>query len=139
AYNPRESLFAQVGKDTSNTRVGSNLAYCATLRLHDVLSRLSVTPTLIKIDVEGSEPEVLRGAGRLLDSPDAPAICLEWNPVTMKERGNSLTELVERLGARMCYYIDDFEGQRVPFGQRIENLIEVDWVCNIFAITREQD
>ena len=135
AYNPRESLFAQLGNDTSNTRVGSDLAYCATLRLDDIVSCLGVTPALLKIDVEGSELQVLRGAGPLLNSRDASAICLEWNPVTMKERGNSLTELVELLGARTCYYIDDFEGQRMPFGQKIENLNEVDWVCNIFAIS----
>src|SRR5207302_617986 len=102
AYNPRESLFAQVGNDTSNTRVGSNLAYCATLRLDDMVTCLGVTPSLLKIDVEGSELEVLRGAGSLLDSPDAPAICLEWNPVTIKERANSLTALAELLGARTC-------------------------------------
>ena len=138
AYNPRESLFAQVGNDTSNTRVGSNLAYCATLRLDDVVSYLGATPALLKIDVEGSELQVLRGAGSLLDSPDAPAMCLEWNPLTMKERGNSLTELVELLGSKTCYYIDDFEGQRMPFGEKIENLTKVDWVCNIFAISVTQ-
>ena len=57
------------------------------------------------------------------------------NPVTMKERGNSLTELAELLGSRTCYYIDDFQGQRIPFGEEIENLTEIDWVCNIFAIS----
>ena len=53
----------------------------------------------------------------------------------MKERGNSLTELAELLGSRTCYYIDDFQGQRIPFGEEIENLTEIDWVCNIFAIS----
>ena len=138
AYNPRESLFAQVGNDTSNTRVGSNLAYCATLRLDDIVSCLGVAPTLLKIDVEGSELEVLRGAGSLLDGPDAPAICLEWNPVTMKERGSSLTELLELLGARACYYIDDFEGQRIPFGEEIERVANINWVCNVFAIPQNR-
>jgi FkbM family methyltransferase len=138
AYNPKESLFAQVGNDTSNTRVGSNLAYCATLRLDDVVSCLGVTPVLLKIDVEGSELQVLRGGGSILDSPDAPAICLEWNPVTMKERGNSLTELVELLGARTCYYIDDFEGQCIPFGEEIESVANINWVCNVFAVPQDR-
>jgi len=133
-YNPNESLFAQVGNDTSNTRVGSEVAYCATLRLDDIVSCLGVTPTLLKVDVEGSELQVLRGAGSLLDSADAPAICLEWNPVTMKERGNSLTKLVELLGVRTCYYMDDFEGQRIPFGEKIESIANIDWVCNVFAV-----
>jgi len=138
AYNPKESLFAQVGNDTSNIRVGSNLAYCATLRLDDIVSCLSVIPTLLKIDVEGSELQVLRGAGSLLDSPDAPAICLEWNPITMKERGSSLTDLVELLGARTCYYIDDFEDQRIPFGEEIESVANINWVCNVFAIPQHR-
>jgi len=138
AYNPRESLFAQVGNDTSNARVGSNLAYCATLRLDDIVGRLGVTPSLLKIDVEGSELQVLRSAGSLLDSPDAPAICLEWNPVTMKERGSSLTDLVELLGARTCYYIDDFEGQRMPFGEEIESVANINWVCNVFAVPQDR-
>ena len=138
AYNPRESLFAQVGNDASNARVGSNLAYCATLRLDDIVGRLGVTPSLLKIDVEGSELQVLRSAGSLLDSPDAPAICLEWNPVTMKERGSSLTDLVELLGARTCYYIDDFEGQRMPFGEEIESVANINWVCNVFAVPQDR-
>ena len=95
-------------------------------------------PTLLKIDVEGSELQVLRGAGSLLDSPEAPAICLEWNPVTMKERGSSLTELVALLGPRTCYYIDDFEGQRIPFGEEIERVANINWVCNVFAISRDR-
>jgi FkbM family methyltransferase len=138
AYNPKESLFAQVGNDTSNTRVGSNLAYCAMLRLDDVVSRLGVTPALLKIDVEGSELQVLRGAGSLLDGPDSPAICLEWNPVTIKERGNSLTELVELLGARRCYYIDDFEGRHIPFGEEIESVANINWVCNVLAVPQDR-
>ena len=138
AYNPRESLFAQVGNDTSNLRVGSNLAYCATMRLDDIVSCLGVTPSLLKIDVEGSELQVLRGAGSLLDGPDAPAICLEWNPVTMKERGNSLNELVELLGSRTCYYIDDFEGRRIPFGEEIESMANINWVCNVFAVPQDR-
>ena len=138
AYNPRESLFAQVGNDTSNARVGSNLAYCATLRLDDIVGCLGVTPSMLKIDVEGSELQVLRSAGSLLDSPDAPAICLEWNPVTMKERGSSLTDLVELLGARTCYYIDDFEGQRMPFGEEIESVANINWVCNVFAVPQDR-
>ncbi len=136
AYNPRESLFAQVGNDTSNTRVGSNLAYCATLRLNDVVSCLGVTPVLLKIDVEGSELQVLRGAGPLLDRPDAPAICLEWNPLTLLELNNSSDEIVQSLLNYNFYYIDDFEGQRKPFGEEVRNLGEITWVCNIFAVPR---
>src|SRR5437016_3461861 len=54
AYNPKESLFAQIRNDTSNRRVGSNLAYCAMLRLDDIADYVGAIPTLLKMDVEGS-------------------------------------------------------------------------------------
>jgi len=41
-------------------------------------------PTLVKIDVEGFELEVLKGARRLLSSPEAPMLCVEFE----QNRGN---------------------------------------------------
>jgi FkbM family methyltransferase len=136
AYNPRESLFAQVGNDVSSTRVGSNLAYCAMLGLDDIVGCLGVTPSLLKIDVEGSELQVLRGAGSLLDSADGPAICFEWNPLTSSEFNNSSVEIVQSLLNYSFYYINDFEGQRKPFGEEVTNLGGISWVCNVFAVPR---
>lgn len=41
-------------------------------------------PTFIKIDVEGFELEVLKGARKLLSSPEAPILCVEFE----QNRGN---------------------------------------------------
>lgn len=40
---------------------------------------------LIRIDAEGSEPLVLRGATRLLQNPDI-VVCMEWSVVQMRSR-----------------------------------------------------
>jgi FkbM family methyltransferase len=45
--------------------------------LDDVLGAGKPTPALIKVDVEGGESEVFRGASRLLASPEGPAILFE--------------------------------------------------------------
>jgi hypothetical protein len=45
-------------------------------RLDEILPQV---PTLLKIDVEGFETEVIKGAERLLSSPDLKAIIIELN------------------------------------------------------------
>lgn len=51
------------------------------------------SPKLIRIDAEGSEGLILRGAERLLDRPDI-VICMEWDVVQMASRSdvNALLE-----------------------------------------------
>lgn len=53
---------------------------------------------LLRMDAEGSEPLILRGAERLLRNPDI-VICMEWSPIQMRSRG-SVPELVEWLAAQ---------------------------------------
>lgn len=50
---------------------------------------------IIRMDAEGSEPLVLRGAERLLANPDI-IVCMEWSPIQMRSRA-SVPELVEWL------------------------------------------
>ena len=52
---------------------------------------------LIRIDAEGSEALVLRGASRLLQNPDI-VVCMEWSVVQMKSR-SSVPEFVEWLSS----------------------------------------
>lgn len=44
------------------------------------------SPRLIRIDAEGSEAQVLRGAERMLERPDV-VICMEWDIVQLSSRG----------------------------------------------------
>jgi FkbM family methyltransferase len=52
---------------------------------------------LIKVDVEGSEVAVFRGAQNLLTAPTRPAIIVEANPVTLAAAGESTDSLREIL------------------------------------------
>src|SRR5206468_2389770 len=108
SYNPRKSLFAQVRSDTFNPRVGSYSTLSATITLDEAAASLDLKPALIKIDVEGFEPHVLRGATKLLTDKERPGICLEWNPVTSSEVGSCLSDIPEMLVNYEFYYIDDF-------------------------------
>jgi hypothetical protein len=30
--------------------------------------------------------------------------------------------------------VDDFERQKIPFGERVERIDDIRWVCNLFAV-----
>jgi FkbM family methyltransferase len=57
-------------------------------------------PRLVKIDVEGMEIEVLRGASRLLAGGDPPLVVLEANPQYFEAAGTDYPELDALLAAR---------------------------------------
>jgi hypothetical protein len=99
-----------------------------------MIDSLRVKPDLMKVDVEGYEARVFRGAERLLTNGNPPALCFEWNPLTSSEVGSCATELMASLANYAFYYIDDFEGQRRPFGTPIGEPALIDWVCNLFAV-----
>ena len=133
-YDPRHSLFAQIRSDGENVRVGAESIEVTTTTVDEAMDQLRVTPHLLKVDVEGFEPRVLKGASRVLSSDKSPAICFEWNPLTLSEVNSSAAEITQSLPNYRLYYIDDFEGQRRTFGEEISNLTEISWVCNVFAV-----
>jgi FkbM family methyltransferase len=54
---------------------------------------------LLKIDAEGAETLVLRGATAFLDAPDPPVIIIEINPVTLAPAGSSVPEILDLLAS----------------------------------------
>jgi len=75
--------------------------------------------SLIKIDAEGAEVGVIRGARRLLSGPDAPPIVLEANPVTLRAASESVTTLRAELEG-LGYAIELIEA--IPWrGELTEN------------------
>ena len=138
AFNPRESLFAQVRDEALNARAGTEKATAAMLTVDQITSSTGLKPHLLKVDVEGFEGRVLRGATTLLSEAGRPAICFEWNPLTLSETGNSLCDLEQCLSSYNLYYLDDFEGQRMPFGEQISRLEDVHHVCNVFAVPKDK-
>ncbi|MFH1342289.1 MAG: FkbM family methyltransferase [Pseudomonadota bacterium] len=134
SYSLKNSLYAQITPDGLNPRVGDHLAYAQGDTLDAFCSLKGVRPALLKIDVEGSEVAVLRGASRLLSRSDRPAILIEYNPLTLSECGASERSLSELLAGYALYYVDDLEGQVMPFGSPVSRIDEIAWICNLFAV-----
>ena len=59
----------------------------------------------MKIDVEGMEAEVLRGARRVLGSDRAPAVVFEANPALLARAGTSYLEVKSWLASMGGYEI----------------------------------
>src|SRR4029078_2649304 len=105
AFNDSQSLFAQMRPDTLNGRVGQKTTWVATQTLNTAVSALALTPTLLKVDVEGFEAHVLRGAEQLLSGPNAPAIMFELNPLTLREVASSVSAVADALPRYRFFYV----------------------------------
>jgi FkbM family methyltransferase len=134
SYSERNSLEAQVTPRGLNLRVGDRIALAKAITLDGFCSSAGVFPSLVKIDVEGSEVAVLRGARGLLSRPDRPAILFEYNPVTLQECGESARTLLNLLPGYSLHYVDDLRRQQIPFGRPIHDVEHIDWICNLFAV-----
>jgi len=66
--------------------------------IDDLCAELRIVPSLIKIDVEGAEAQVLRGAQRTLRDA-RPVLCLELHLDTLEQSGESVAELIDGLRA----------------------------------------
>jgi FkbM family methyltransferase len=88
---------------TNQLRVGARdkgLVEVSTMRADDLIRNQRVpSPTVIKIDVEGYELEVLRGFGDLLDSMDLRAVFIEVHFRLLHERG--LDHAPEEISSRL--------------------------------------
>jgi FkbM family methyltransferase len=133
SFSDRNSLYAQVAAQ-ARARAGDALAQAPSVTLDDFQSFVGVRPALLKIDVEGCEIAVLRGARRLLAQADRPAILFEYNPDTLMECGAAVDAFHELLEGYALYYIDDFEGRKKPFGSRIARVEDTQYACNLFAV-----
>jgi FkbM family methyltransferase len=134
SYSDRNSLLAQVSPGGLNPKVGDKLAQVNGITLDGFYASAGTLPKLMKIDVEGSEVAVLRGAQALLSRPDRPAILFEFNPTTLAQRGASVHTLLTLLHGYALYYVDDLRAQKIPFGSPIQDAEKIDWICNLFAV-----
>jgi FkbM family methyltransferase len=133
SYSNSNSLYAQIAAN-GHPRVGDNLALAPSMTLDDFAGAVGARPTLIKMDIEGCEIAALRGARSLLSGPDRPAIAFEYNPDTLRECGAAAAAFHELLSGYALYYIDDFEGRKLPFGKRISRVEDTPEACNLFAV-----
>jgi hypothetical protein len=131
----RNSLQAQVTPHL-NRRAGNRWTLADAISLDMFRALVGSRPSLVKIDAEGSEPAVLRGAAHLLASSEPPAILFEFNPITLAECDENIDTLAARLTGYILYYVDYLRGQMLPFGEMVENLRMITWICNLFAVPR---
>jgi FkbM family methyltransferase len=134
SYSKQNSLASQIRPQTTSARVGDQIARVEAITLDEISDKLGTFPNLLKIDVEGSEVAVLRGARKLLARADRPAILFEYNPITLTECGVSASSLFELLAGYGFYYVDDLRGGKLPFGAPLEKPEKIDWICNLFAV-----
>lgn len=76
------SVHFSIDQDTMNhvaTNLDKSVIEVEVVRLDDVVSQKNVFPSLLKIDVEGFETEVIKGASLILSNPSVQAIIIELN------------------------------------------------------------
>jgi FkbM family methyltransferase len=133
-YSPSNSLYAQITPHKFDLRAGHSLAHAAGVTLDGFCKSAGVFPTFLKIDVEGYEVAVLRGAQGMLSRLDRPALVFEYYPEALQQCDVEPESFYELLSGYTLYYVDDFEGQKMPFGRPIDRLEEIQWGCNLFAV-----
>jgi FkbM family methyltransferase len=71
--------------------------------LDDIVQSADAAPTVVKIDVEGSELDVLRGARETLSAEDAPLLLVEINYETAAAFGHRPRDLVDYVESTGSY------------------------------------
>jgi FkbM family methyltransferase len=108
--------FAQVADDAS----GEDVPFTT---IDDLCAARQLAPSLVKIDVEGAEADVLRGARRTLQAHH-PIVCLELHFDEMERRGESAAALLEDL-ASMGYRFESTRGEALPLWRLSRSLMAI--------------
>jgi FkbM family methyltransferase len=125
----RNSLLARVVADAP-TESADTISVDA-VTLDSFCEATGTIPSFLKIDVEGAEPAVLRGAKCLL-ARNRPAVLFEYNPGS----GSAELSALLRDGPLNRYRLY-FEGQLLEFGSPVDNCGSISWICNLFAVPEE--
>ncbi|HET7694623.1 MAG TPA: FkbM family methyltransferase [Vicinamibacterales bacterium] len=89
----------------------------------DLCGTRALAPAILKIDVEGAEAEVLRGARATLRA-HRPAICLELHLDVLERRGDALGALLDDLAA-IGYRFESTRGRAVPLWRLRRSLMAI--------------
>jgi FkbM family methyltransferase len=91
--------------------------------IDDLCRSRQLKPSLLKIDVEGAEAEVLRGARATLRAHH-PAVCLELHFDELERRGESVGALLEDM-ASMGYRLESTRGDALPLWRLRRSLMAI--------------
>ena len=80
--------------------------------IDELCASRQLTPAILKIDVEGAEAEVLRGARATLRTQH-PVVCLELHFDELERRGESVGTLLDDMAA-MGYRFESTRGDVLP-------------------------
>ena len=137
-YDEWDSMLAQVVVNGIADRLERVIYSCA-LTIDDVAASTNLAPALVKIDVEGYEPHVFRGAAKVLSSEAAPGVLFELNPSRLRELGLSVDDLSKYLPHYSYYYVSSWRDRTCDrFGERINSLRDISSDCDIFAVPNTQ-
>jgi len=137
-FDPRFHGLNTLAKSNGATAIAS----CRVRALDSLLDEgLVPPPHVMKIDVEGSEWNVLRGAERLLRSPEAPILILELSRLTFARFGYTPEELLAWLRSRRDFRLEwPFFGRRaeVAPGARLPHYeaVDADFAANYVLYPR---
>ncbi|MBX9730740.1 MAG: FkbM family methyltransferase [Sphingomonas sp.] len=73
---------------------------CAGLRIDDLLPQLKGKLDFMKIDVEGAEPDALRGARKTIETNPQLKIIMEWSPGQITSNGGSPSDFLDELSSQ---------------------------------------
>jgi FkbM family methyltransferase len=137
SYSKWESMLAHVVRnDHAEPANAGNSNVAVATTVNKIAGYLGCFPDLIKLDVEGYETFVLQGADNILEKKPKPAICIEWNPDTLKQCGSSAEELLSLLVGYDLYYLNDYLLGKRKFLDKMDDIISIPWVCNLFALPK---
>lgn len=128
------SVTFSSGRDTLNSIVDGESVGGVTLPMTTLDELAEPVPALVKIDVEGAEQEVLKGAGATLSADSPPALIMELNGLCERFGASprSIRELLAGYGYALYEYdgtadrLDEFTGDGYPAGKNVIALHSVD-------------
>ena len=100
----------------SEDHTSNELSVTQAVTVDELVNIYSLKPTHLKIDVEGDEAAVLRGAARTLSTENAPLVFLELHNQIVIERGgdpNEALNLLSGYGYKNAFDDRDFEADDV--------------------------
>lgn len=133
SHEARNSMLAQIIPSSGVPRLTGNTFVGASMTLDSFVQKFSLQPSVLKVDVEGFELNVLRGAKQTLERY-SPGICLEWNPETAALTGSSMQAILDILSSYRFFYLNDYEGQRLTFTSEVRNPMDINWTCNLVCV-----
>lgn len=132
---PGLGLYNSLGRPLVSSQIGDISVPCTTLDCY-VHARGVPRVDLLKVDVEGAELAVLRGAAQLLSRSDAPVIVCEFSDLTGTDIGHSTRELrrcLEAFAYRHIYRYSLERGCLVPEPER-ERYESANLICSKYDL-----